>query len=81
MAFVDLEKAFDRVPRKLIRWAMRKLDVDEWTVKLVQGMYENVRSRVRVDEVHSKPLCIIMLEALPCEFQAGVRTLARSVCR
>jgi len=25
--FVDLEKAFDRVPREVIRWAMRKLGV------------------------------------------------------
>ena len=28
MAFVDLEKAFDGVPRKFIRWALRKLGVD-----------------------------------------------------
>ena len=28
MAFVDLEKAFDVVPRKVIRWALRKLGVD-----------------------------------------------------
>ena len=29
MAFVDLEKAFDRVPQKAIWWAMRKLGVEE----------------------------------------------------
>ena len=28
MAFVDLEKAFDGVPRKVIWWALRKLRVD-----------------------------------------------------
>ena len=27
--FVDLEKAFDRVPREVIQWAMRKLGVEE----------------------------------------------------
>ena len=28
----DLEKAFDRVPLKVIWWALRKLDVEEWIV-------------------------------------------------
>ena len=32
IAFVDLEKAFDGVPRKIIWWALRKLGVEEWTV-------------------------------------------------
>ena len=32
MAFVDLEKAFDQVPRKVIWWALRKLGVEEWIV-------------------------------------------------
>ena len=41
MAFVDLEKAFDRVPRKVIWWAQRKLGLEEWIVWLVQGMYAN----------------------------------------
>ena len=50
MVFVDLEKAFDRVPRSVIWWAMRKLGIEEWLVRVVQSMYENVSSRVRVGE-------------------------------
>jgi len=37
-AFVDLEKAFDRVPREVTRWALRKAGVDEWLVKAVMAM-------------------------------------------
>ena len=33
--FEDLEKAFDRVPREVIRWAMRKLGVELWLVLAV----------------------------------------------
>ena len=35
MAFVDLEKAFDWVPWKVIWWALRKLGVEKWIVPLV----------------------------------------------
>ena len=48
MAFVDLEKAFDRVPRIVFWWALRKLGVEEWIVPLVHGMYANTRSCVCV---------------------------------
>ena len=88
MAFIDLEKAFDRVPRKVIWWALRKLGVDEWIVCLLQGMYSNARSRVRVGEGYSEEfevkvgvhqgsvlsplLFIIVLEALSHEFRCGV---------
>ena len=54
MAFVDLEKACDRVPRKVIWWALRKLGVEEWIVRLVQGMYANARSLVRAGEGYSE---------------------------
>ena len=37
--FVDLEKAFDRVPREMISWAMRKLGVEEWLVSAVMSMF------------------------------------------
>ena len=86
-AFVDLEKAFDRVQREVIWWAMRKLGVEEWIVLLVQAMYTNTRSRVRVNgaytdefgvkvgvqqgSVLSPLLSIIVLEALSWEFRNG----------
>ena len=91
MAFIDLEKVFDRVhcvPRKVIWYALRKLGVEEWIVRLVQGMYANARSHVCVGEgyreefvvkvdVHqrsvlSPQLFIIVLEALSREFRSGV---------
>ena len=48
-AFVDLEKAFDRVPRDVVWWAMRKLALDEWIINVVQATYTNSRSRVRIN--------------------------------
>ena len=54
MAFIDLEKAFDRVPRKVILMVLRQLGVEEWIVPLVQGMYVNAQSHVRVGEGYSE---------------------------
>ena len=55
MAVTDLEKAFDHVPRgDVIWWAMRKLRIDEWLVRLVQSMYTDLRSRVRVGNGYSE---------------------------
>ena len=52
-AFVDLEKVFGRVPRKVIWCTMQKLGIEEWTVRFVQAMYNNTRSRVRVNNTYS----------------------------
>ena len=87
MAFIDLEKAFDQVPRKVIWWALRKLGVEEWIVRLVQGMYANARNRFRVGEGYSEEfevkigvhqgsvlsplLFIVVLEALSREYRSG----------
>ena len=48
MDFVDLEKAFDRVHRRVIWLTLRELGVDEWLVRPILSMYENARSRVRL---------------------------------
>jgi len=44
--FVDLEKAFDRVPRDVISWEMRKLVVEEWLVSAVMSMYAGAKTVV-----------------------------------
>jgi len=38
MAFVDLEKAFDRLPHEVVWWALRSIGVDEWIVSVVQSI-------------------------------------------
>ena len=38
-AFVDLEKTFDLVPRKVLWWAMSRVRVEEWVLNAVNAMY------------------------------------------
>ena len=88
MAFVDLEKAFDRLPREVVWWTLRYLGVDEWMVSVIRAMYEdtttkvklngreseafNVRVGVHQGSVLSPLLFIIVLEALSREFREGL---------
>jgi len=51
---VDLEKTFDRVPREVISWAMRKLGVEEWLVTAVLSMYIGAKTVVRTVYGNSK---------------------------
>ena len=48
MAFVYLEKSFDRVPREVVWWALRKVGVEEWSIKVIQSMYVGVTTAVRM---------------------------------
>ncbi|KAK3553750.1 hypothetical protein QTP70_009196 [Hemibagrus guttatus] len=45
--FLDLEKAYDRVPREELWYCMRKSGVAEKYVRVVQDMYERSRTVVR----------------------------------
>ena len=47
MVFIDLEKAYDRVPRQEVWRCMREKGVPEKYVMIVQDMYEGVRTRVK----------------------------------
>ena len=45
--FLDLEKAFDRVSREVIRWAVCKFGVEEWLVSVVMSMYTSAKTVIR----------------------------------
>src|ERR671910_1222197 len=48
MAFVDLENAFDRVLREVLWWSLRQSKVEEWIVRVIMSIYENVTTAVNV---------------------------------
>ena len=48
MCFVDIEKAFDRVPRKVMEWPMRKKGLPEVIVRAVMSLYHGAKTKVRV---------------------------------
>ena len=49
MCFVDLEKAVDRVPRKVLEYAMRKKVIAQVLIRSVMSLYEGAKTRFRVD--------------------------------
>jgi len=86
--FVDLEKAFDRVPREVIQWEMCKLGVKEWLVSAVMSMYTGAKTVVRTVYDNSSDfelkvgihqglalsplLFVIVMEAISSEFRVAL---------
>ena len=48
MCFVALEKAFYRVTRRVMKWAMRKKGLPEILVKAAMSLYEGAETKIRV---------------------------------
>jgi hypothetical protein len=88
MAFVDLEKAFDRVPREVLWWALRSAGVEEWIVNIIKALYSGastcvklsgceteefeVRVGVHQGSVLSPLLFTIVLDELSKSFREGL---------
>jgi len=53
MCFVDLEKAFDHVPRTVIEWALRKPGVHERLVMAIMRLYDGAQTKIKVGNVMS----------------------------
>ena len=56
--FIDLEKAYDRVPREELYWCMRNKEVPEKYIRLVKAMYHQFESVVRCAAGTSEPFAV-----------------------
>ena len=88
MAFIDLEKAYDRVPRELVYWCLRKRKVPENLIKIIEATYERTETVVRTGSGNTEPfeikvglhqgsalspfLFVIVLDTLSNEFRSGL---------
>ena len=46
MCFVDIVNAFDRVPRKVLKWIMRKKGIPEVLIRSVMSLYEGAKTGI-----------------------------------
>ena len=51
MVFIDLEKAYDKIPRNVMWWALEKHKVPAKYITLIKDMYDNVVTSVRTSDV------------------------------
>ena len=50
MVFIDLGKAYDKIPRNVMWWALDKHKVPTKYVTLVKDMYNNAMTSVRIND-------------------------------
>ena len=50
MVFINLEKAYDKIPRNVMWWALDKYNVPTKYVGLIKNMYNNVVTSVRTSD-------------------------------
>ena len=60
MCFLDLEKAFDRVPRRVMQWALRKKGRLDILVNAVMSLFEGSKTKVKVQSEFSEEFCVVI---------------------
>ena len=50
MVFIDLEKAYDKIPRNVMWWALEKQKVPTKYITLIKDMYGHVVTSVRTSD-------------------------------
>jgi len=55
VAFIDLKKAYDKVPLELVLAVMRKMGIPDKIIRLIRSMYLNTEIVVRTGDIESEP--------------------------
>jgi hypothetical protein len=50
IVFIDLEKAYDKVPRNVMWWALQKHKVSTKYITLIKNIYDNIVTCIRTSE-------------------------------
>ena len=58
VAFLDLEKAYDPIPRDVVYWFLMERGVPEKMVNLVKETYDQVKTKVRASHGGTKEFMI-----------------------
>ena len=85
---MELEKAFDRVPREVVWWALRYMGVDNGLTQVIKSMYNDPKTSVKFKvgarrffevkvgvhqgSVLSPLLFIFVMEAISRRFRSGL---------
>jgi hypothetical protein len=65
MIFIDLEKAYDKVFRNVIWWALQMHKVSSKYITLVKDMYGNIVTSVRTSDRDTNNTHTIVLPKIP----------------
>ena len=60
MVFIDLEKAYDRVPREVIWWVLEKKGVTKRCIELVKDMYDRAITIIKTTIGETSEFLIIV---------------------
>ena len=54
IASLDIEKAYDRVDRKIMKRVLRRVGFEENLVKMIESLYVNARTEISLGDVCSQ---------------------------
>jgi hypothetical protein len=78
MVFIDLEKAYDKVPRNIMWWVLQKHKVSTKCITLIKDMYDNVVTSIRINiglhqgSAMSSYLFALVMDEVTRDIQGGI---------